>query len=232
MGCAPRLRSPFTLSANGALDQVLHQRNLVGVVAQRHRAARRDLGRQSAPSPRCAPGRESRPRRRRGAAAAPRRRRPPAAHLRWSLPLDGDRRGDVDQRRSPTPDGRAPSRSRTACRQTSPECGSRPAGRPAASTVMRVMSSHGPMKKSRAAITRSPPPLRTTICASSAISAGAVSDGVTATQRSASRIACSRLTAVGRIGVADVAAGAIARPARRGNSGSARPGRRCRRSMP
>jgi hypothetical protein len=36
-----------------------------------------------------------------------------------------------------------------------------------------------------------------TICASSATRAGAVSDGLTATQRSASKIACSRLTAVG-----------------------------------
>jgi hypothetical protein len=36
-----------------------------------------------------------------------------------------------------------------------------------------------------------------TICASSASSAGAVSDGLTATQRSASKIACSRLIAVG-----------------------------------
>jgi hypothetical protein len=36
-----------------------------------------------------------------------------------------------------------------------------------------------------------------TIDASSARSAGAVSDGLTATQRSASKIACSRFTAVG-----------------------------------
>ena len=46
------------------------------------------------------------------------------------------------------------------------------------------------------------------------MSAGAVSEGLTATQRSAPKMACSRLSDCGRIGVADVAAGAIARPAR------------------
>jgi hypothetical protein len=66
-----------------------------------------------------------------------------------------------------------------------------------ASTVIRVMSVPGPMKKSSASTTRSPRVLRITICASSATSAGAVSEGFTATQRSAPRMACSRLTAVG-----------------------------------
>jgi hypothetical protein len=44
---------------------------------------------------------------------------------------------------------------------------------------------------------RSPLDERITISASSAMSAGAVSDGLTATQRFASKIACSRLIAVG-----------------------------------
>ena len=68
---------------------------------------------------------------------------------------------------------------------------------PGSITVMRVMSIDGPMKNSSAGTTRSPPELRTTICASSATSAGAVSDGLTATQRLASNSACSRLIDVG-----------------------------------
>jgi hypothetical protein len=68
---------------------------------------------------------------------------------------------------------------------------------PGSSTVIRVMSTPGPMKKSAARTVRSPPPLRTTISASSATSAGAVSDGDTATHRSAPNTACSRFIAVG-----------------------------------
>ncbi len=63
--------------------------------------------------------------------------------------------------------------------------------------VMRVMSMCGPMKNSSAGITRSPLELRITNFASSATSAGAVSDGLTATQRSVSNSACSRLTPSG-----------------------------------
>ena len=62
---------------------------------------------------------------------------------------------------------------------------------------MRVMSTPGGMKNSPAGITRSPRALRTTISASSATSAGAESDGVTATQRSAPKRACSRFIASG-----------------------------------
>ena len=59
-------------------------------------------------------------------------------------------------------------------------------------TVIRVMSIAGPTKKSSAATVRSPRRPRMTISASSAISAGAVSEGVTATQREASKMQCSR----------------------------------------
>ena len=50
------------------------------------------------------------------------------------------------------------------------------------STVMRVMSALGPTKNLSAETVRSPLELRMTNCASSAVSAAAVSDGETATQ--------------------------------------------------
>ena len=68
---------------------------------------------------------------------------------------------------------------------------------PGCRAVIRMMSIAGPMKKSCAGITRWPPLFSTTISASSATSAGAVSDTFTATQRLAPRIACSRFIAVG-----------------------------------
>ena len=68
---------------------------------------------------------------------------------------------------------------------------------PGCSDVSLVMSMPGPMKNSSAGTTRSLSPFLITNDASSAISAGAVSDGFTATQRSALKIACSRLIAVG-----------------------------------
>ena len=55
---------------------------------------------------------------------------------------------------------------------------------PGRSTVIRVMSVPGPWKYCSAFTTRSPLTLLITIEASRAISAGAVSDGFTATQRS------------------------------------------------
>ena len=60
-----------------------------------------------------------------------------------------------------------------------------------------MMSTFGPMKNSSAPTTRSPFELRMTNFASSATSAGAVSDGLTAMQRSASNSACSRFTPSG-----------------------------------
>ena len=84
---------------------------------------------------------------------------------------------------------------------------------PGSSAVIRVMSSHGPMKKSRAAITRSPL---------------AVADdhlrverdqrrrGVRRADRDAAIGLEDRMLAIDRrrrVGVADVAAGAVARPA-------------------
>ena len=68
---------------------------------------------------------------------------------------------------------------------------------PGSSTVMRVMSTPGDMKNFAAGTTRSRRALRTTIPASSATRAGATSDGVTATQRSAPKMACSRFMAPG-----------------------------------
>ncbi len=66
------------------------------------------------------------------------------------------------------------------------------------------------MKYFSASTTRSPRELRITILASSATIAGAESDGLTATQRSAPRMACSRLMARRRVRVAHIPAGAIA----------------------
>jgi hypothetical protein len=59
------------------------------------------------------------------------------------------------------------------------------------------MSVPAPTKNSSAGTTRSADPFLITKLASSAMSAGAVSDGFTATHRSALKIACSRFTAVG-----------------------------------
>ncbi len=64
-------------------------------------------------------------------------------------------------------------------------------------TVMRVMSIAGPMKKSSASWTDGPPVFSTIILASSATSAGAVSDGFTATQRLRPMMQCSRFIALG-----------------------------------
>ena len=63
--------------------------------------------------------------------------------------------------------------------------------------VIRVMSTDGPIKNSSASTKRSPFALRTTNLASKAIKAGAVSEGLTATQRSASYRQCSLFAAVG-----------------------------------
>ena len=60
---------------------------------------------------------------------------------------------------------------------------------------MRMMSTAGSIKNLSALITRSPLEFLTTISASSATRAVAVSDGETATQRFAPKIACSRLSA-------------------------------------
>ena len=62
---------------------------------------------------------------------------------------------------------------------------------------MRVMSTAGPRKKSSAATVRSPPGPRMTILALSAMLAGAVSEGLTATQRLAPNRQCSRFMEVG-----------------------------------
>ncbi len=57
---------------------------------------------------------------------------------------------------------------------------------------MRVMSTAGPMKNSSAGTTRSPSPPAMTMAPSSATTAGATSDGVTAMQRAAPNKQCSR----------------------------------------
>jgi len=78
---------------------------------------------------------------------------------------------------------------------------------------MRVMSIPGPIQYSSAGTTRSPFGPRMTIDASSATRAGAVSDGLT---RDAAVGVEDRVLAVHRgrrVGVADVAAGAVAGPA-------------------
>ena len=75
---------------------------------------------------------------------------------------------------------------------------------------MRSMSMFGPMKNSSALTSRCPPGPTTTIVASSATSAGAVSDGLTATQRSAPQRRVLAVLPFGRIRVAGVAARAIA----------------------
>ena len=76
--------------------------------------------------------------------------------------------------------------------------------------VSCVMSIFGPMKNSSAPTTRSPFVLRMTNLASSATSAGAVSDGLTATQRSAVEQRVLAVHALRRVGEAGVAAGAVA----------------------
>ena len=60
-----------------------------------------------------------------------------------------------------------------------------------------MMSTSGPTKKFSADTDRVPALLRMSISASSATSAGAVSDGLTATHRLAPRMQCSRFIAVG-----------------------------------
>ena len=72
------------------------------------------------------------------------------------------------------------------------------------------MSTFGPMKNSSAPMTRSPLLLRMTNLASSATSAGAVSDGLTATQRSAIEQRMLAVHAFRRVGEAGIAAGPIA----------------------
>ena len=62
---------------------------------------------------------------------------------------------------------------------------------------MRLMSLEGSIKKSSARTTRSPLELRMTMEASNATSAGAASEGVTATQRLAPNRQCSRFMASG-----------------------------------
>ena len=76
--------------------------------------------------------------------------------------------------------------------------------------VRCVMSTFGPMKNSSAPTTRSPLVLRMTNFASSATSAGAVSDGLTAMQRSAVEQRMLAVHAFRRVGEAGVAAGAVA----------------------
>ena len=76
--------------------------------------------------------------------------------------------------------------------------------------VICVMSAFGPMKNSSAPTTRSPFVLRITNFASSATSAGAVSDGLTAMQRSAIEQRMLAVHPFRRVGEAGVAAGAIA----------------------
>ena len=76
--------------------------------------------------------------------------------------------------------------------------------------VRCVMSIFGPMKNSSVPITRSPFVLRMTNFASSATNAGAVSDGLTAMQRSAVEQRMLAVHAFRRVGEAGVAAGAIA----------------------